>query len=655
MTTRQYGLGAWALMSLTILLLALVAQPSNAQHFENVHGDSCIEEGYGGRRLNVGLNAGNFISVGVTYSVNAGPAGGCAAARSDIFVVKLNRLGQVLWQRSYDIGGNDVGYDVFELTNGDVAICGQSDNNLTTSNCYSTPPTGRDAFIMRLNVNTGAVVWCCTYGTGTTDEGFRRIIQCRFAPTATRDSVGDLASTGYTFDPATGDNNGYTVRVNQNTGNLVWNNTYGGPFYDDFRSIIETRFFGRGDIVTCGDSRSFNTSGGTTDNAWIVRVNGGTGAIGLAPQGSAAYGGANINCYLWSVTEQTVTADTGKLVFAGGIYPTGLTAPEIYVLKTGPVPCTYVIDRHFGDFGQATDEASTIRELPNPPVTSLPTGVLYTTGHSYIRAGFNGDAYLMMLNPGNLTLVNPPGFHLYGAKSDEGAWYVDFVPGVLGSSTAGFYMTGRALYVGALPSLSTPPDPDQMYTLKTDMNLTTLCCDTLYTVYDSIPRLRDSCPSLRPTRFGIRCVVNPRRDTVRVWRPICNDSTNQHNCGPTTTPPTDPTRPGLGEDLSGNNGTSAVGPDGESGISGPLSINFFPNPVTVGEPVSLRCDLRLASNVAITVSDLSGVVIFRSDDDRPAGFNLVTIPTKEWRPGSYIVKVTAGNVTRSRRIVVTDK
>jgi hypothetical protein len=650
MTTRHYGLSAIALTCLGLLIAVFAAQPAMAQRFENAHGDACFDEGYGGRRL----ANGGYISVGATVPPNS--SGACTNP-SDVFVVKLNANGTVAWMFKYDLEGNDVGEDIIELTNGDYAICGYTDHSLTASACYSAGNPAVDGFIMRINSN-GGVIWCRTYGDTTRWDGFRRIIQCRFGqapPNPAR--VGDLAVVGYSYDPAnTNTADGYAVRVNQGAGAVVWARRFGGGFYDDFRSLIETSAgtANLGDFVMVGQSNSFNPSLGAVGNAFIVRCNGFTGLVGAAPQGAAAYGN-NVNCYLWSVDELSVGNNATRLVYAGGIFVNNspIAATDIYLLKTAASPCTYMADRRIGDNGPLTDEASTIREFRNLPLGSgFVNGNLYVTGHSYIRPGFNGDAFLMVVNPGNLALLGA--FHLYGERSDDGAWYADYVPAVAGQSTEGIYMTGRGLLInGATPSIPIAPDPDQMYLLKTDNTLFTNCCDTTYTVRDSVPRLTDSCPQLNPPTYGIMCLIDTLRDTQRVWRTICNDTLHIHSCDSTTTTGGPTNRAGRG-DLS-DNATSAVGPEGAGGARAPLTVSFFPNPVRRGEALSLRCGLGSAGTVSILVTDLSGKEIYRGNDEVTEGEMLLRIPTDGWRSGTYLIKVTKGTASQTRRVVVTEK
>lgn len=650
MTTRRYGLGAIALTCLGLFIALFAGEPLLAQRFENAHGNACTQEGYGGRRI----STGGYISVGVTHPPDA--TGVCASA-SNIYVVKLNTNGTVQWMYQYDIGGSDVGNDVIELTNGDFAICGYTNNR--GSGCWPTTANPVvDAFIMRIRPN-GAVVWCCTYGDTARFDVFRRIIQCQFGqpPTVGGALVGDLSAAGSTYTgitPASSD--GFAVRVRQSNGAVVWSNRYAGRSYDDFRSLIETQVPlvsstvpTAGNFVMVGQSNSFNTAG--VANAFIVRCDGNTGRISTAaPQGVAAYGNG-VASYLWSVEEITIGGDSSSLVYTGGIIPSNLTAPDIYLLKTRANPCSYVRDRRIGDNGASADEGSTIRELRTIfSSTCLSTGNLYVTGHSHIRPGYNGDVFAMIINSTNLTLSGS--FHLYGELSDDQGWYIDFVPAVSGQSTEGFYITGRGAYAGSVPSVAIPPDPDQMYVLKTDCRLNTNCCDTIYSVVDSVPQLPDSCARLSVSAYAVRCSVAVRRDTERVWRIICNDSLHVHTCD--SVPSTGSSAPGRNDGDLSDNGTSAVDPDAPVLNAGALAVNFFPNPVSRGDVLSLRCDIGSPGMVVTSVTDLSGSEIYRYEEEEHAGSNLVRLRTDDWHVGTYLVKVSKGGASLTRRVVVVD-
>jgi hypothetical protein len=94
----------------------------------------------------------------------------------DVFVMRLTEDGQIVWQVSLELAGNQVLGDLLELANGDVLIVGAT-----------LPPgeTRSDAWVVRLDP-TGAILWQKVLGTPGEDE----------LHTAIETSSGDLLLAG---------------------------------------------------------------------------------------------------------------------------------------------------------------------------------------------------------------------------------------------------------------------------------------------------------------------------------------------------------------------------------------------------------------------------------------------------------------------------
>lgn len=96
---------------------------------------------------------GGFVLAGFTDSEGAG--------NDDFWVVRLNALGGVEWQETYGGSGMERAYSVQQVTDGGYVVLGNTDSK----------GNGRsDIWILRLNPS-GAVLWDTTFGGSLADEG----------------------------------------------------------------------------------------------------------------------------------------------------------------------------------------------------------------------------------------------------------------------------------------------------------------------------------------------------------------------------------------------------------------------------------------------------------------------------------------------------
>ena len=97
------------------------------------------------------LNDGNLLNVGETRASDAG--------NHDIFLLKTDTNGTVIWSKKYGGTGNDIGVNIREKTNGELVISA------------FTSSYGNANQLLLINTDaTGNVVWSKTYGGSNNDE-----------------------------------------------------------------------------------------------------------------------------------------------------------------------------------------------------------------------------------------------------------------------------------------------------------------------------------------------------------------------------------------------------------------------------------------------------------------------------------------------------
>jgi Dockerin type I domain len=137
----------------------------------------------------------------------------------DFLLVKVDSNGNLQWNKTY--GGTDyeVAYSLVQTSDAGYALAGTT---------YSSGAGNGDFWLVKTSA-VGNALWNKTYG-GTNTEEARALLQ-------TVDGGYTLA--GYTLSFGAGSSD-YWLVTTDNTGNTLWNGTYGGPLDDVAYSLVKT-------------------------------------------------------------------------------------------------------------------------------------------------------------------------------------------------------------------------------------------------------------------------------------------------------------------------------------------------------------------------------------------------------------------------------
>jgi uncharacterized repeat protein (TIGR01451 family) len=125
--------------------------------------------GGNGNEIFYGLTAtndGGYIAIGYN-TLNGGDVLG-NKGNKDVWVVKMNSLGDIQWQRSYGGSNNDVGYKIRQIASGGYIIVA---NSFSTDGDVSSNHGGGDIWVLEIT-STGNIVWQKCYGGTLSDEGY---------------------------------------------------------------------------------------------------------------------------------------------------------------------------------------------------------------------------------------------------------------------------------------------------------------------------------------------------------------------------------------------------------------------------------------------------------------------------------------------------
>jgi len=231
---------------------------------------------------------GGYALVGYTDSFGAGSA--------DAWLVRTDPNGNMLWNQTFGGKGYDEAYSV-QTSNGGYVLAG------------ATTSFGA-GFLDFWLINTdafGKVQWNQTYGGTGDDEGYS-VVQ-------TTDN--GYAIAGYTNSSGHGGYDGWLIKTDS-SGNMQWNQTYGGTGGDHVYSMLQTRY---GGYALSGVTNSFGTG---AEDAWLINTDS-AGNI----QWNQTYGGVGTDT-LYSAVE---TSD-GGYALAGSTSSFGAGNTDFWLVKT---------------------------------------------------------------------------------------------------------------------------------------------------------------------------------------------------------------------------------------------------------------------------------------------------------------------------------
>lgn len=266
----------------------------------NANGDTLWTKTYGGTDADMASCVkqtadGGFIMTGSTTSFGAG--------FQDVYLIKTDGNGNLLWSKAYGGALSDEGFSVQQTDDGGYIIAGYTTSFGAGSN---------DFYLIRTNA-LGDSLWTRTYG-GIYPEWCNSVEQ-----------TGDAGYiiSGYTSSFGSGSNDIYLVKTDS-AGNLQWSKTYGGTSADEAGFIRQTS---DGGYIIGGWSWNFASGG---KNIYVVKTD-------------------NSGDTLWSRIYDTGADESAYLVNEtndGGY----IILSNLFLLKTGSSG-NVLWAKHYGDTG----------------------------------------------------------------------------------------------------------------------------------------------------------------------------------------------------------------------------------------------------------------------------------------------------------------
>ena len=312
--TNSYGSGGYD-------FYLIKTSENGTVEWEKTYGGSDWDMAYG---IELMPDSG-FVLIGETYSYGDG--------LNDIFVVRTDKMGNTLWERTYGTSQNDIGKDLVLTSNNELIIVGNT--NGRGNGLF-------DIYAARLLLSNGDTLWTKTYGDSLDD------FASRIRPIYIYYNI-----IGTTFNSFYGGSDIYIVGIND-VGDTMYTQ-YQGTQVDDSGTDFDVRppvdMFISGDVFV--NLHGYNNYVAYFTNYFGVFLSGFTfGSVQEEHCASVCY-----------------TMDDG-LILAGHTIGNALGAQDIYLVKIGPEPTFNIsstLDDQFMDFTSIRDYTETgLTIFPNP-------------------------------------------------------------------------------------------------------------------------------------------------------------------------------------------------------------------------------------------------------------------------------------------------
>ncbi|MDI1355097.1 MAG: T9SS type A sorting domain-containing protein [bacterium] len=205
------------------------------------------EKTFGGAQADVGKSVvvnpidSGFVFAGYTSSFGTGGY--------DIYVVRTDKRGSLIWEVTFGGFDWDFGNDLLISSDNNVIVCGST---------YSSGRGKMDGKVLKVDITNGKLIWEKSYG-GVENDEFKAIYSSNGV---------ELFLVGNT--QSFGEINGDVLMYKLNSaGDSIMRITYGGNLFDGANSVVD---IANGDILVAGSSESY-TSG--KKDAFIVKFTAG--------------------------------------------------------------------------------------------------------------------------------------------------------------------------------------------------------------------------------------------------------------------------------------------------------------------------------------------------------------------------------------------
>ncbi|MFX0196918.1 MAG: NosD domain-containing protein [Candidatus Hodarchaeota archaeon] len=249
---------------------------------------------------------GGYIIAGARMTPGAGPF--------DVWVIKIDATGTVVWEKTYGGPADDGSRSIEQTADGGYIIAG-------TTKSYGAGD--KDVWVIKIDA-TGTVIWDKTYGGPESEMG--RIIE--------QTADGGYIIAGTTMSYGAGSIDVWMIKIDA-TGNTIWTQTYGGPEKEDCGRVEQTV---DGGYIIAAYTTSY---GAGKEDFWVIQTDFNGNVVWNQTYGGPERDGDG---GVWG--EQTMD---GGYIITGGTWSSGAGEEDVWLIKVSkPI---YI----YSDFGLDKD------------------------------------------------------------------------------------------------------------------------------------------------------------------------------------------------------------------------------------------------------------------------------------------------------------
>jgi hypothetical protein len=207
---------------------------------------------------------GGYITTSYTFSSTNGDVAGVNKGWCDIWIVKTDADGNMVWQKNYGGAGTDYSTAITGTADGGVVVAGHTYSSNTGD--VGLNQGGEDFWILKLDAN-GNLLWQKTFGANS--------MEYATAITSSTDGGFIVAGTAHIHNisnPAEYQTDVRLLKLDAN-GNLLWQKTYGGLNNENATGLTAS---GDGGFLVSGATNSNNTgnvgSNHGTYDMWVIKI-----------------------------------------------------------------------------------------------------------------------------------------------------------------------------------------------------------------------------------------------------------------------------------------------------------------------------------------------------------------------------------------------
>jgi hypothetical protein len=183
----------------------------------------------------------------------------------DVWIYKFDANGSKMWQKAYGASFNETANDIISTSDGGYLIVGSTqgrdEGNVTGFKGV------QDLWLLKIDAQ-GNLLWQRTYGGTGWEEGYGIVKTTDgnyIIVGSTQSKDGDVVSN-HLLDEL------WLIKVD-NSGNLIWQKTYGGSGFDGGRSITKSLDGGYFVLGTSTSNDGDLTKNNGTSDVWVLKIN----------------------------------------------------------------------------------------------------------------------------------------------------------------------------------------------------------------------------------------------------------------------------------------------------------------------------------------------------------------------------------------------